>query len=312
MIMTDTEKLQRRRSTLRQFKQMKMLYLFLLIPVAFTILFNYVPLYGIQIAFKDFRAADGIWDSAWNNFKHFKTLFAGGSFVRALVNTLQISILRLIIVFPAPIIFSILLNEIPGKHYKKSVQVISYLPYFMSWVVLGGIVKNILSPTRGIANYLLGLVGIAPISFLTEPSLFVPTLLLTDIWASVGWGSVIYLASMSSIDPGLYEAADIDGAGRFQKAIRITIPLLMPVIMIQLILSLGNILNGGFDQIFNLMNPKVMGVADILDTYVYRIGLEDMRYDFTTAVGLFKNVVGVVLIVIVNFITRKFSEYGVW
>jgi len=301
-----------RNRKMKKIRRMWMLYVFLIIPIGLAILFNYVPLYGIQLAFKDFRAVDGIWGSQWNNFKHFKTLFSGFSFPKALINTIKISSLRILIGFPAPILFAILLNELRHIRYKKVVQTISYLPHFMSWVVLSGLIKEVLSPTRGVINYLIGLFGIAPIYFLTVESAFVPVLITTSIWQSVGWGAVIYLASISSIDPSLYEAAEVDGANRFQKASYITIPMLIPVMVILFILGLGDILNGGFDQIFNLMNPKVMNVADIIDTYTYRIGIEQLKYDLSTAVSLFKNVVGVVLIIMVNFFARRYTEYGIW
>ena len=302
----------KKRSVARRVKKYWLLYVLLLFPVGYTVLFSYVPMYGLQLAFKNFRAADGIWNSPWNNYKHFQILFQGLSFPRAFWNTLYISFMRLIFGFPAPIIFAILINEIRHLKFKKTVQSLSYLPNFMSWVVLGGLIKNILSPTRGAINAILAKFGVAPIFFMTIPSLFVPILLVTGIWAGVGWGAIIYLATMTGIDPELYESAEIDGARRFRKAWHITIPGIMPVIVIQLILSVGSILNGGFDQIFNLMNPLVMETAEIIDTYVYRIGLQEMRYDLATAVGLFKNVVGVILIVIVNFTISKFSEHGIW
>jgi len=307
-----SERALRRQAGVKLMKRMWMLYLFLLVPVGFTILFNYVPMYGVQIAFKTFRAAEGIWGSKWNNFYHFYILFQGKTFPKALWNTIYISFMRLIVGFPMPIIFAILLNEIRGMMFKRVVQTVSYLPHFMSWVVLSGIIKQVLSPTRGVLNALLGLIGIEPIFFLTEVKMFVPILLISSIWAGVGWGAIIYLASMSAIDPELYESASIDGAGRFRKAVNITVPLLMPVITIQLILSLGGILSAGFDQIFNLMNPRVMDAAEIIDTYVYRIGLTDMKYDLAAAVGLFKNVVGVMLVIFANMFARRFSEFGIW
>ena len=291
---------------------MWILYLFLLIPVIHTFIFSYIPLYGIQIAFKDFNASKGIWGSAWNNFNHFRNLFAGASFPKVFWNTLYISFLRILVGFPAPIIFAILLNEIHSSKFKKVVQTVSYLPHFMSWVVLGGIIKELLNPQRGLINAVIQLFGGEPVYFITEPSMFRPIVIITGVWASVGWGAIIYLASMSSIDPQLYEAAEMDGANRFHKAIYVTIPSLMPIIVIQFILGLGGVLNGGFDQIFNLYNDKVMGVADIIDTYVYRMGLEELKYDFSTAVGLFKNVIGVILIVSVNIATSKISDYGIW
>lgn len=296
----------------KKMKRMWMLYLFLLIPVVHVFVFNYMPMYGVQLAFKDYRAALGIWDSPWNGFKHFNNLFAGASFYRVFWNTLYISVLKIIFSFPAPIILAILLNEVRHIKYKKVIQTISYLPHFMSWVVLGGIVKEFLSPQRGVVNAVIEAFGGTPIYFITEPSMFRTIVVGSNIWATIGWGAIIYLASMSAIDPQLYESVEIDGGNRWHKTIHITLPGLLPIIVIQFILGLGNILNAGFDQIFNLYNNKVMNVADIIDTYVYRMGLEEMKYDFSTAVGLFKNVIGVILILLVNALTSKVTDYGIW
>lgn len=296
----------------RRVKRMKFLYLMLIVPVLLVVIFKYLPMYGILIAFKDFRIADGITGSDWNNFRHFRVLFDSPGFYRVLKNTVVISCLKLLFGIPAPIILALLLNELKIILFKKVVQTISYLPYFMSWVILGGIIKEVLSPQRGIINKLLGMLGFEPIHFLTSTYYFIPILIITAIWQSVGWGAIIYLAGLSSVDPGLYESADIDGANRFQKTMYISIPSLVPIIVILSILSLGNILEAGFDQIFNLYNPLVYSVTDILDTYIYRTGLLEAKYDYGAAIGLFQTAVGVILIVITNIIARKYSEYGLW
>lgn len=296
----------------KKMKQMWLLYLMLFFPVAHTILFHYVPLYGIQLAFKDFIPVKGISGSPWIGLKHIGILFSGATFPKVLWNTVRISLLRILVCFPAPIIFALLLNEVMNLGFKKTVQTISYLPHFMSWVVLAGIIKEVLSPTRGILNSIRGIFGGAAINYIAQPSMFVPILLLSSLWQGIGWGAIIYLASMSSIDPELYEAAEIDGANRWHKAIHVTLPGIVPIIIIQYILTMGGVLNAGFEQIFNLMNNSVLEVADIIDTYVYRIGLQDMKYDLSTAVGLFKNVVGATLIIVSNMVIRKFSEYGIW
>jgi len=270
-------------------------------------------MYGVIIAFKNFRIADGILGSNWNNFEHFRLLlFESYTFKRVFFNTLEISLLRLIVGFPAPIILALLLNEVINTRFKRIVQSITYLPHFISWVILAGIVHEILSPQRGIANYLITLFGGEPIHFLASKTWFVPVLVVTNIWKNVGWGSIIYLAALSSVDPSLYEAAEIDGAHRLQKAWHISIPAIASVIVILLILRLGRIMNAGFDQIFNLYNPLVYEVSDIIDTFVYRVGLIDARYDFSAAVGLFKNVIGVFLLLGTNAVVRRFSEYAVW
>ncbi|TDL64701.1 sugar ABC transporter permease [Rhodococcus qingshengii] len=295
-----------------QMKKMKTLYFMMLIPMAMLFIFHYIPLYGIIIAFKDFSPGLGIWDSPWNNFEHFKRLFSDFLFLRALENTVVISLLKIIIVFPAPIIFAILLNEINNEKFKKISQSISYLPHFMSWVILSAMVIEVFSPQRGIINYFITLVGGDPINFMSDKASFIPILILTDMWKEIGWGAIIYLASIASIDPQLYEAAEMDGAGRFHKMIHVTLPSIMPMVIILFILRLGSVLNAGFDQILNLYNPLVYEVADIIDTYVFRSGLEQMQFDYATAVGLFKNVVGIVLILTANAIIRRKSDHGIW
>lgn len=293
-------------------KKMWMLYLFLLFPVIHTIIFHYFPMYGVVIAFKDFKPVKGILGSKWNDFQHFKDLFTSIGFFRVLKNTIKISILRILFGFPAPIIFALLINEIWHLKFKKVIQTISYLPVFMSWVVLAGVFFEFLSIQRGPVNYIIKILGGQPIDFFTNRKWFIPMLISTSVWQGVGWGAVIYLASLASVNPELYESADLDGANRFHKAIHISLPALTPVITILFILNLGGILNAGFDQIFNMYNPLVMEIADIIDTYVYRMGLVNAQYDFSAAVGLFKNVVGLILIIITNLLVARISDYGIW
>ena len=288
------------------------LYLFFLVPALLLFVFNYIPIYGIQMAFKDFRIIDGIWGSPWVGLKHFVTFFKGLYFFRIMRNTLVISFLRIIFGVPAPIILAILLSEIKNMPFKRTVQSISYLPHFMSWVVLTGILIEILSSQRGILGLVYTWFGKEAPNVWINKQLFRPILIVTEMWKSVGWGTIIYLAAISSIDGQLYEASDIDGANRFQKAIHITIPSLIPVITVLFILNLGAVLNAGFDQIFNMYNPVVYEVADIIDTYIYRMGLVSRKYDFSAAVGLFKNVIGVLLLISANVIIKRFSEYGIW
>ncbi|GAB2556197.1 ABC transporter permease [Gracilibacillus alcaliphilus] len=287
-------------------------YLMLILPVIMLGVFSYGPMYGIIIAFKDFSPGLGMWRSPWNNFDHFTRMFNDFLFLRALRNTIWISLLKIIISFPAPIIFALLLNEVRQMTFKKITQSVSYLPHFMSWVILSSMIVEVFSPQRGIINYFIGLFGVEPIHFLASKAAFVPILVGTDIWKELGYAAIIYLATMSAIDPGLYEAADMDGANRFHKMIHITIPSIMPMIIVLFILRLGAILNAGFDQILNLYNPMVYEVADIIDTYVYRAGLEQFQLDYATAVGLFKNIVGILLIVFANMLIRRKSEHGIW
>jgi putative aldouronate transport system permease protein len=289
-------------------------YLFLLFVPAIIYygIFCYAPLYGVQIAFKNFIFRLGIMKSPWVGLVNFQQLFSMGSFREVFRNTVIISGLKMIFGFPAPVILAILLNEIHIARFKKAVQTISYLPHFVSWVILGGLFIQFLSPSTGPVNIVLQNIGLKPIYFLADKVWFRPVLVVTSIWKGVGWGSIIYLASLAGIDPQLYEAAEIDGAGRFRKMISITLPSLVPVITIMLIFSAGNLVKDDFDQIFNMYNASVYSVADVLSTYTYRVGLIDMRYSFSTAVGLFTNVISFVLIVMTNSIAKRINEYGLW
>lgn len=283
-------------------------YLLLLPAIIFFVLFCYVPMVGIILAFKDYTFKGGIFGSEWIGLQHFERLFTSASFWEVLRNTLVISIYKLIFCFPAAVIFALLLNEIKNIKFKKLVQTVSYLPYFISWVVVASILTELLSPSRGVINYLLGLIGIEPIYFLAETKVFRGVLVVSDIWKNVGWDSIIYLSAIAGVDMSQYESASIDGANRWAKAIYITLPSIMPTIVTMFILRLGSILGNSFDQIFNLYSEIVYSVADVIDTYVYRIGIKGMEYDYTTAVGLFKNVIGFVLIVATNYAVRHIGE----
>ncbi len=308
--------LNKKRSGIRRllFDYYKHRYLMLmLLPViAYYILFHYVPFYGIQLAFKQFRVSLGIWKSPWVGMENFVELFSKRSFREILRNTVLISLYKLIFGFPAPIIFALILNEVRLVRFKKFVQGVSYLPHFISWVVLGGILIQLLSPSTGPVNIFLKSIGVKPIYFLTDTSWFRTVLVVTSILKSIGWSSIIYLATLASVPSEQYEAATIDGASRFAQLMYISLPSLYPVISIMIIFAVGGILNDDFDQIFNLYNAAVYSVSDVLSTYTYRIGLEQMQYGFATAVGLFKNVIGFALILISNRITNRINEYGVW
>jgi putative aldouronate transport system permease protein len=234
------------------------------------------------------------------------------SFGEVFRNTLLISIYKLIAGFPAPIIFALFLNEIRQVRFKKTVQTISYLPHFVSWVVLGGLFMQFLSPSTGPINVILKSLGMEPIYFLAEPKWFRSVLVTTSVWKGFGWGSIVYLAAITSISPQLYDAADIDGAGRFRKMWYITLPEMIPVITIMLIFSIGGIVGDDFDQIFNLYNEAVYNVGDVLSTYIYRVGLIDMKYSFSAAVGLFRNVISFALVFLANFVAKRINEYGIW
>ena len=269
-------------------------------------------MYGIVIAFKDYNLKTGIFASPWIGIEHFKLLIQGRSFWQVFRNTFIISFLKLIFGFPATIIFALLLNEFRQLRIKKIVQTISYLPHFLSWVVLAGIFTQFLSPSMGPINFIFNSVGFKSIYFLGDHRYFRFTIVVTAIWKSLGWGSIIYLASIAGINPELYEAATIDGAGRLRQTTSITIPSIMPVITIMFILAVGRIIFDDFDQIFNLYNPAVYSTGDVISTYTYRLGLVQMRYDFAAAVGLFKNVIGFSLIIATNTFVRRFSEYTLW
>ncbi len=278
---------------------------------AYFLIFKYLPMYGVTIAFKDYRVFTGITGSEWIGFTHFRDLFSGYQFMQVLRNTLVISVLKLVFVFPAPILLAVLLNELRSSWYRRTVQTISYLPHFLSWVVLAGIVYEFLS-LRGPLNYLLDRLGQPQVLFLAEPGLFRGILVTTALWQEVGWNSIIYLAAISTINPELFEAATIDGAGRFQRIIYVTIPSIMPIITLMLILRIGRLMEAGFDQVFNLYNELVYNVGDIIDTYVYRAGLLQFNFSFSTAAGLFKNVVGFTLLLIANRIIKRTGQHGIW
>ena len=285
------------------------LYLMLIPAVAAMIIFCYAPMYGIQIAFKNYKPRSGIWGSQWVGFKYFLRMFREQTFMTVLRNTLVISGLRLVICFPAGVIFALMLNEIGNQRLKKVAQTIRYMPHFVSWVVLGGIVKSLLS-LNGPVNALVKLCGGTPAIWLTKSNYFIPIVLVTDIWKSMGWGSIVYLAAMAGIPMDQYESAEIDGASRFQRIWYITLPSILPVVMTMFILRIGNIMSAGFDQIFNLYSAAVYDVADIIDTYSYRVGLIDNNFSYSAAIGLFKNVLGFALMIAVNQLTKTTNKHG--
>ena len=280
--------------------------------VAFFLVFNYVPMVGLVIAFKDYVMSDGIVGSAWAGWDNFARLFGSVDFPRAIRNTLTISLLRLGVGFFFPMILALLLNEVRHSGYKRSIQTLTYLPYFFSWVILGGIFLMMLG-SNGPVNQMVKLTGSKPIAFLTDDGWFITVLIVTGIWQGAGWGAIIYLAALSGISPTLYEAAMIDGANRWRQTWHVTIPSLVPTMITLFVLSLGGILTAGFDQIYNLYNPMVYDVADIVDTYVLR-RMMDLDLGLATAAGLFKGVVGLVLVMGANFLSRRMSkgEQGVW
>lgn len=301
-----------RRQTARRAWRMRDFYVLLAPAVVLLFIFKYIPMYGLGVAFVDYNIVRGILGSTWNDFKWFEWVFGDYFFWRVLRNTVILAVLRIAVTFPAPIILALLLNEVRTDPYKRVVQTISYLPHFMSWIVLGGIIKELLSTQRGVVPYIMEQLGMDPYPILTTPETFRAFITVVSTWQTVGWGTIVYLAALSGIDPQLYESAAIDGTNRWQNAIHVTLPALVPVIVILFLLSVGNILEFGFDVIFNLYNSNVYEVVDVFETLVYRFGIEDGRYSYATAVGLFQNVVGLIVLIGVNQIVRRHSEYGVW
>jgi putative aldouronate transport system permease protein len=302
----------KRSSTIAQYIKHKELMLMFLPCAVLIFVFYYIPMGGLVAAFKDFRLSLGIIRSPWCGLDAFRTLFGSEEFPQVIRNTLVISCLRISVGFIAPVVLALMINELRLRKYARFVQTATYLPYFFSWVVLGGMLQMILSQT-GPLNVALMRMGADPVPFFSNDTWFIFTLVVTGIWKTVGYGAVIYLAALAGIDPTLYEAATIDGAGRWKQTVHITIPMLIPTIVVLFILSVGHILNAGFDQVYNLYNPSVYDVADILDTYVLRL-LQSMDFGLATAAGLFKSVVGLTLVVATNYISRKISkgEHGVW
>ncbi|WP_223830116.1 ABC transporter permease [Paenibacillus arenilitoris] len=268
------------------------------------LLFRYVPVLGSVIAFQDFQIFNGIGDSPWVGFKHFEYIFTYSNLIDVLRNTLLISLYQLVFGFPAPVILALMLNEVRKKWFKRSLQTLFYLPHFISWVIIGGIFFELLS-LDGIVNGLVRQFGGEPILFMQQPEYFRSIVVLSSIWKEVGWSAIIYLAALTGINPSLYEAATVDGAGKWRQLTSITLPSLLPTIMILLLLRIGNFLELGFEQIYVFLTPLTFSVGDILDTYVFRAGVLEGNYSVTTAVGLFKSVVGFTMLWVGNYISRK-------
>jgi len=289
------------------------LHLMIMPGMIFILIFSYVPMAGIVIAFQKFIPAKGLFGHqkwvGWDNFEYVLDL---PNFMQVLWNTLFISSFKLVLGLVVPAVFAILLNELKNEAIKRTVQTSIYLPYFLSWVVLGGILIDLLSPSGGLVNSTLKAFGIEPIFFLGDNKWFPATLIASDIWKNFGYGTIVYLAAITGIDPGLYEAATIDGASRWRKAWHITLPGMRMVIVLLSVLSLGQLLNAGFDQVFNLYSPQVYQSGDILDTFVYRIGMLDSQYGVATAVGFFKSVVSLVLISGAYYFAYRFAKYRIF
>lgn len=288
------------------------LYLVFMPVVVYYFVFCYLPMYGATIAFKDFSPMAGILGSEWVGFKHFADFFTSSDFKRIFFNTLNISLQSLMFGFPAPIILALMINEVENAKWKKLVQTITYLPHFISLVVICGIIRNFVSDTGVITVALNSLGVVENVDMLSNKELFVPIYIISDIWQSVGWGSIIYLAALTGINQELYEAASIDGAGRWRQLFAVTIPGILPTVVIMLILRVGNIMSLGFEKIILLYNPLTYETADVISSYVYRRGLMEFNFSYSTAVGLFNSVINFILIFAANTISKKVNDTSLW
>ncbi|MEK3721237.1 ABC transporter permease subunit [Paenibacillus sp. FSL H8-0034] len=295
-----------------ELKRDKYLYLLVLPGVLYFLVFKYYPMWGIIIAFQDYSPYMGIFKSAWVGVEHFIRFFTNPSFYLLFRNTMMISLLSLVFFFPLPIVLSLCMNEVSNKYFKRVIQSVVYLPHFLSWVIIAGITFLLLSQTNGIINLMLEYMGLSKIAFLTSENLFWGLLTGQNIWKDTGWGTIIFLAAITGIDSQLYEAAKIDGANRIRQMWHVTLPGIRNVIIILLILRLGHIMDVGFEQVFLMANGAVANVADVFETYVYRNGIQQGQFSYTTAVGLFKSVIGLTLVVCANWLAKRFGEEGVY
>lgn len=287
------------------------IYLMLIPVLAFYILFCYKPMYGILMAFQDFTPRKGIAGSPWVGLKYFKQFFESPYFLRTVGNTLWINVLNLIFSFPAPIILALLLNELRGKLFKKTVQTITYMPHFISVVVIVGILKALFA-YNGVFTDFLVMLGMDRVNIVTLPQYFRTLYVASDIWQGVGWGSIIYLAAISNVDSELYDAATVDGASRFRRALSVTIPAIMPTIVILLILRIGSMMSVGYEKIILLYNPNTYETADVISSYVYRVGIEQGSFSYSTAIGLFNSVINFILVIGANKFSKSVSETSLW
>ncbi|MEY9093809.1 ABC transporter permease [Paenibacillus sp. RC84] len=304
-------KKQARTGLLLDIRKNKLLYVMLLPVLLYYAVFHYAPMYGAIIAFKDFSPRLGIWGSEWVGFAHFESFFSGAYFWRTIKNTILISLNELVFGFPAPIILALLLNEVRNSVFKRTVQTVTYMPYFISLVVICGIIKDF-TASSGVINDIIAFFGGERLTLLLEPEWFRTIYVSSGIWQHIGWGTIIYLAALTGIDQEQYEAAKMDGAGRWKQMLNVTLPGLMPTIIILLILELGRMMNVGFEKIILLYNPSTFDTADVVSSYVYRVGLQEFNYSFSSAVGLFNSAVNFTLLLGSNWISRKLNSTSLW
>lgn len=299
------------KETMKLVKRYKVLYLIMIPGVLYFILFRYLPMFGLVIAFKDYDIFKGIWASDWVGLQNFKDIFHSPDFWNVMKNTLKISFAKILIGFPIPILLAILLNEIRNIKFKKITQTAIYLPHFLSWVVVGGIMLNIFSPVFGLAGQFFKFFNLEPVNILASKESIFWVVIFSDVWKEAGWSTIVFLAALTQVDMNLYEAAKMDGANKFQQMIHITIPAISSIIVVMLILKIGKIMNAGFEQILVLQNPITMESIDIFDTYVYREGLGRGSYSFAAAVDTFKSVIALILVTGANKISKWFGEEGI-
>ncbi|RTE04229.1 ABC transporter permease [Paenibacillus whitsoniae] len=288
----------------------KYLYLMLLPGLLYFLIFKYAPLYGIVIAFKDYDIFQGIWQSDWVGWKNFQDVFQYSDFWKIFRNTILISVYKIIFGFPAPIIVALLLNELGNRFFKRAIQTILYLPHFISWVVISGFILAILSPNNGVVALVYEWFGQEPRNLLIDQNLFRSILVASDIWKDLGWGTIIYLAALTQVDPSLYEAAIMDGAGKWKQTWHITLPSIRNVIILLLILRIGFLMGAGFEQILVMQNSAVAEVSEVLDTFVFKYGLQQGNYSFATAVGVFNSVIALILVLAAQWVSKLFGEEG--
>jgi putative aldouronate transport system permease protein len=296
----------------RSFKKHWELYLLVLPPVLYLLIFKYIPMFGVQIAFKNYNVVQGIWGSPWVGFKHFQAFFDSPNFWLLIKNTIGISLYSLLAGFPVPILLALALNEVRMGYFKKTVQMVTYAPHFISTVVMVSIIILMLSPHVGVVDRLFTFLGVPMTNFMGIPEYFKSIYVWSGVWQGMGYSSIIYIAALAGVDPSLYEAARMDGASRLRKIWHIDIPTLIPVTVIMLILSLGSIMGVGFEKIYLMQNPLNTSASEVISTYVYKVGLIGANFSFSSAVGLFNSIINLILLVIVNFISRRVSENSLW
>lgn len=288
------------------------LYLFMLPAIVYVLLYFYYPMYGVQIAFKDFRIAKGIGGSDWVGLKHFARFLSTPACRELIRNTLTLSLYSLLVGFPIPVLFALVLNELRAGRFKRAVQTVSYAPHFISTVVMASMITMFLHQGNGIVNTLLGLAGLGPYPFMSTPGWFPSIYVISGIWQNLGWNSVIFISALSSVDPELHEAAMIDGASRLKRIVHINLPCILPTVTIMLILAVGNVMSVGFEKAYLLQNSLNLERSEIISTFVYKMGLQNRQYSFSTAIGLFNSIINFILLLSVNYISRRIGETSLW